>query len=430
MTTKFTKLHIILAIVFVLSIAVSIGFWVKGNGKPNIKWKLVALERGPIHVTVTATGILQAIVTVQVGTQVSGTVSEIKVDFNSQIKKGQLLARIDTTLLMASLSDAISAQEKFSAQADQANEELKRTQSLFDRALVSQSEKDLTLANARVANANLKSAKAQVARAKINLHYATIISPIEGIVLSRAVDVGQTVAASFNTPTLFTIAGDLKKMQVLASIDEADIGKIAIGQKSSFTVDAYPDTTFSAEVKQIRLQPISLQNVVSYYVILEVQNPSLKLMPGMTANLTLTVGGKENVLFAPTAALQFKPPFKKPESKTDGKDKSSNLNREKLGESAFRSEKVFVVFNGQPKPIRVKTGVSDGMHTEIETMENQQWHRQDSGSSEVKTPDPKLEEGVMVITGIESATSTPKNQTSPFMPKAPPGAGGGGGRSR
>jgi HlyD family secretion protein len=283
-------------------------FWLKGRGAPEVKWRTAPVERGPLQVSVTATGTLQAVVTVQVGTQVSGTVSAIYADFNSQVKKGQVIARIDTTLLRATLADAQSNLEKAAAQARQAEDTRKRTQALFERDLVSQSEIDQATADARVAEANLASAKAQVDRARINLRYATIVSPIDGTVLSRAVDVGQTVAASFNTPTLFTIANDLRQMQVQASVDEADIGKVRVGQRATFTVDAYPDTTFAGEVSQIRLNPVINQNVVSYDVLISVPNPNLRLMPGMTANLSIAVARKEDVLQVPSAALRFSPP--------------------------------------------------------------------------------------------------------------------------
>ena len=283
-------------------------FWLKGRGAEAPKWRTATVERGPLQVSVTATGTLQAVVTVQVGTQVSGTVSAIYADFNSQVKKGQVIARIDTTLLRATLSDALSNLEKSEAQARQAEDQRKRTQALFERDLVSQSDLDQAVANARVAQANLASAKAQVDRARINLRYATIVSPIDGTVLSRAVDVGQTVAASFNTPTLFTIANDLREMQVQAKVDEADIGKVQVGQHATFTVDAYPDSVFAGEVKQVRLNPIVDQNVVSYEVVIGVPNPELRLMPGMTANLTIAVVRKENVLQVPAAALRFAPP--------------------------------------------------------------------------------------------------------------------------
>ncbi len=450
-------------------VALAAGGWFYfGNRKMPVKFRFAEIERGAVQVSVTATGTLQAVVTVQVGTQVSGSVSAIYADFNSQVKKNQVIARIDSTLLKAALTDASSNVEKAAAQERQASQDLQRTQALFDRTLVSQSDLDQSTANARVAAANLSSARAQVDRARINLRYATILSPIDGIVLSRAVDVGQTVAASFNTPTLFTIAGDLRQMQVLASVDEADIGKIAVGQSAAFTVDAYPDSSFTGEVKQIRLQPVTVQNVVSYDVLISVPNPLLKLMPGMTANLTIAVDRKDDALLAPTAALRFMPPdwegkkggkggwdkskqaqsasaqgvsgqvgnpggygnradtsaakspdssgktggWKKPGGKRDGAGEVQGQpgradSGSGHGHGSGNWGRVFVLENGKPKPVRVHTGISDGAKTEI-------------------TGD--LEPGTQVIVGIESTAPKAPTGSSPLgMPRIGGGGGGGGG---
>ena len=393
-----------LTLVLALMIAAGGTWFLRSRANSEVKFRTAPIERGPIQVSVTATGTLQAVLTVQVGTQVSGTVSAIYVDFNSQVKKGQMVARIDTTLLRAALTDALSSQEKAAAQERQAGEELKRTKTLFAKALVSQSDLDQSTANARVAAANLNSAKAQVDRGRINLRYATIISPIDGIVLSRAVDVGQTVAASFNTPTLFTIAGDLRQMQVQASVDEADIGKISVGQKATFTVDAYPDSVFSGEVRQIRLQPVTVQNVVSYDVVISVPNPDLKLMPGMTASLTIAVARKEDALLAPAAALRFTPPDWEGK-KRGGKDSSGRQEREHKRKNADGG-KLFLLEKGKPKSVRVQVGLTDGTHTEI------------IGD---------LEPGTLVITGTENPSDATKTKASPFGMTRPPGGGGGGG---
>ncbi len=367
-------------------------FWYKGHGATEVKWRTAAVERGPLQVAITATGSLQAVLTVQVGTQVSGTVSAIYADFNSQVKKGQVIARIDTTLLRASLSDAQSNLEKAAAQARQAEDTRKRSQALFERDLISQSELDQAVADARVADANLASAKAQVDRARINLRYATIVSPIDGTVLSRAVDVGQTVAASFNTPTLFTIANDLRQMQVQASVDEADIGKVRVGQSATFTVDAYPDTSFVGEVSQIRLNPVVNQNVVSYDVLVSVPNPNLRLMPGMTANLSIAVARKDDVLQVPVAALRFIPPdaadrknkgaWKKTNGDSAGSARAGGAapssqggsdsatatrgHGNRAGKRNRLAARVYVLEQGKPKAVEVRAGLSDGSHTEIE----------------------------------------------------------------
>ncbi len=442
-------------LVVTLALACLGGYWLWGGKKAELKWKTAAAEKGPLQLSVTATGTLQAVLTVQVGTQVSGTVSALYVDFNSKVAKGQVIARIDTTLLRAALSDVISNLEKVAAQNLQAAAERKRSQALFAGGLVSQSDLDQAVANADVAAANLNSARAQVDRARINLRYATIISPIDGIVLSRAVDVGQTVAASFNTPTLFTIAGDLRQMQVQASVDEADIGKVNLGQRATFTVDAYPDSVFAGKVEQIRLQPVTVQNVVSYDVVISVPNPDLKLMPGMTASLTIVVARKENVLQVPSAALRFNPweamGLKGKDGKggkggkwaqgggsdgTDGsgggKDSGKSYRQDSAGSphkpdtvsadgkaerhwagkgrKADSSGRVFILENGKPKPVRVTTGLTDGTHTEIEG---------------------ELQAGTEVITGLDvPKTGGSPAQSSPFgMPRIG-GAGGGGGGGR
>ncbi len=438
---SFLKKRPVQAVLLFLALAAA-GSWFMWGGKaPEPKWKTAAVERGPVQVSVTATGTLQAVVTVQVGTQVSGTVSALYVDFNSKVAKGQVIARIDTTLLRAALADAQSNLERTSAQQRQAASELKRSEALFARGLISQSDLDQASANASVAAANLSSSRAQVDRARINLRYATIISPIDGIVLSRAVDVGQTVAASFNTPTLFTLAGDLREMQVQASVDEADIGKVAAGQSASFTVDAYPDMAFTGSVKQIRLQPVTVQNVVSYDVVISVPNPDLKLMPGMTASLTIAVARVEDVLSVPAAALRFSPPDpggKKAKGKGEGKtkggwkgdsagigaagagDSSEGRHRRRQGgengerASGDRSQasgRVWVLENGKPRSIHVRTGLTDGARTEI------------TG---------QIAPGTEVITGVEIAAKDSKAaQSSPFgMPKMGGGGRqGGGGRA-
>ncbi len=352
----------------ILILAIGAGFagwWMQR--KPEIHWRAAAVERGPIQVSVTATGTLQAVTTVLVGTQVSGTVSALYADFNSQVKKGQVVARIDTTLLYASLQDAQSGLASATAQQYKADADLKRMQPLFDKNLVSQSDLDAAVVNAKVAEGNLQASKAGLQRARINLRYATIVSPIDGIVLSRAVDIGQTVAASFNTPTLFTIAGDLRKMQILSSVDEADIGQVKVGQNASFTVDAYPDGKFTGVVSQIRLQPIVSSNVVTYNVMIDVENPDLKLMPGMTANLTLTIDHKEDVLLVPAAALRFQPP--RPTKSNSDSTRKHTGEWKKGGAGGGSREgfgKVFILQNGKPKFVKVKVGLSDGTKTEVE----------------------------------------------------------------
>lgn len=409
-------------------------WWYWKRGGTEVEYRYAMVERGPIQVSVTATGTLQALVTVQVGTQVSGPIASIHADFNSEVKKGQVIARLDTTLLHAALQDAKSNLARVSALEHQAAGELKRTKALFERALVSQAELDQAMAEAQVAAANLSSVQSQVERARINLRYAIITSPIDGTILSRAVDVGQTVAASFNTPTLFTIAGDLREMEVKAAVDEADIGKIRMGQKAAFTVDAYPEASFNGTVQQVRLEPKVEQNVVTYDVVIRVPNPDKKLMPGMTANLTIAVTEKEDVLLVPSSALRFRPPG-------DTGSGRGRRNKERNGDASSphtaqaaepgspgphgatatvngdrprgeggtgpegvgRKGRIFVLGAGdKPEALHVKVGVSDGSRTEIE------------GS---------VRPGALVIVGIESGAETgARNGGSPFG-LAPRGGG-------
>ncbi|MEK9137810.1 MAG: efflux RND transporter periplasmic adaptor subunit, partial [Bacteroidota bacterium] len=270
-------------------------------------YRTVKLERGDISVIVTATGTLQAVTTVQVGSQVSGTIAKLFADFNSVVKKGQVIAIIDTTFLQTQVEDAEANLQRTTAQVNQTKRELSRMEELFKKNLVSQADLDAAKTNYESAIAQRKSAQAALNRARINLKYATIRAPIDGVVISRNVDVGQTVAASLAAPTLFVIANDLTKMQVQANIDEADIGKIQVGQDVKFTVDAYPEQQFRGKVAQVRLQPNVIQNVVNYTVIVEVPNPDLKLMPGMTATITVLVDRREDALKLPNLALRFQP---------------------------------------------------------------------------------------------------------------------------
>jgi HlyD family secretion protein len=278
-----------------------------GDKKQHISIETVKVKTGSVSNIVTATGTIEAIKTVEVGTQVSGEVSKIYVDYNSQVKAGQLLAELDRkplttalTISEASLDDAKSEMTYQTANYD-------RIKALFDKKLVAASDYELALYNYEKSKASLKTAQLNYDKAKINLAYAYIYSPIDGVVLSRAVDEGQTVAASFSTPTLFSIANDLTRMQVEASIDEADIGQVKDGQRVDFTVDAYPDQEFAGTVTQIRLKPVVTSNVVTYTVIVQAPNPDKKLMPGMTASITIYVEEANNVLTVSSKALRFKP---------------------------------------------------------------------------------------------------------------------------
>lgn len=334
------------------------------NNDHEQKFKTEKVHRGDVRATVTATGTVNAVTTVLVGTQVSGTIEHLYVDFNSFVKKGQLLARIDPSIFEAQVEQAkanlFSAKanvEKAEAALLDAGRVLERNKKLFSRDLIARSELDTAETNEMSARAQLKAANAQVGQsraalkvAETNLRYTSIISPVDGMVISRNVDVGQTVAASFQTPTLFNIAQDLSKMQIDTSVDEADIGKVRKGQTVEFTVDAYPDKIFKGSVSVIRNAPITVQNVVTYDVVILVQNPEMILKPGMTANVTIITAMKKNVLLAPNAALRFQL-----------SDKVSKLQERKEN----RGHSVWVLENNKPKRIAIAAGIGDGSYTEV-----------------------------------------------------------------
>ncbi len=278
------------------------------NRNQDYNFKFDKITQGDLTVFVTATGTINAVTSVDVGTQVSGIVSKLYADFNSIVKQGQVVAQIDSTFLVQSVKDAEANLDRAKAQYTDSKRNLDREKSLFDRGLDSQLNYDAALTTYESNAAALKSAQAALDRARINLAYATIYAPIDGVVINRAVNVGQTVAASFSSPTLFTIANDLKKMQVQTTVDETDIGKVSIEQEATFTVDAYPDEKFTGSVSQIRLAPQSIQNVVNYIVLIDVENDRLKLMPGMTANVKIFIASVTNVLKVSNMALRFQPP--------------------------------------------------------------------------------------------------------------------------
>lgn len=301
------KTYWFILIALVLALAAGAYFWFGKKTEKAVEFRTGKVEKGDLQVVVTATGTLSADTTVAVGTQVSGIITKIFVDFNSVVKKGQRIAVLDTTFLAASVEDAKSGLMRAQVQSRLTKRNYERNKTLYEEKVISQADYDQTLSDYETAQANERSVKTALDRAIINLRYATIVAPVSGVVISRNVDIGQTVAASFSTPTLFSIANDLTRMQLQASIDEADIGKIKVGQEVSFRVDAYMDQMFNGTVRQVRLQPVTVQNVVNYTVVIDVPNPDLKLMPGMTANLTVKIQEATDVLKVPSAALRFWP---------------------------------------------------------------------------------------------------------------------------
>jgi RND family efflux transporter, MFP subunit len=313
--------------------------------------------------SVTATGTVNAVTTVLVGTQVSGTIKTLYVDYNSPVKDGQLIAQIDPATFeaqvgqaKANLCSAKANLQKAEATLIDSERTMNRNQELFSKGLIARSDFDTAETNYETAKASVSAAKAQIAQteaalnyAETNLRYTRIVSPVDGVVISRSVDVGQTVAASFQTPTLFTIAQDLTKMQIDTNVDEADIGKVSVEQNVDFTVDAYPEITFKGTVWQIRNAPIIVQNVVTYDVVIKVDNPELKLKPGMTANVSIITSFKKGILKIPNAALRFI---------LSETEKGIEKNVQKgLG--------IWILEKGEPKRIPILTGISDGSYTEV-----------------------------------------------------------------
>jgi HlyD family secretion protein len=301
------KTIIVITAVSVLGIATIVALKPFAKKETVVAFNTIKVEKGNISNTVTATGTIQAIKTVNVGTQVSGIILHIYVDFNDKVKQGQLLAKLDETPLRTQLEQSQSAVDQASSQLHFQEATYNRLKILYDKKLIAQTDYDQALYNFENAKAALANTKSALDRANVNLKYATITSPIDGVVLNRAIEEGQTVAASFSTPTLFTIVNDLTQMEVQTSVDEADIGKIINGQRVEFTVDAYSDLKFEGTVSQVRLQPVTTNNVVTYVVILNAPNPDKKLMPGMTASAIIYVEEKINTLLVSGKAIRFTP---------------------------------------------------------------------------------------------------------------------------
>jgi HlyD family secretion protein len=368
------KIIIIPAALVLLALAAGVYFYAKKPAEAT--FKTLKVEKGSIVSTVSATGTLAAVVTVQVGTQVSGTLAKLYVDFNSPVKKGQPIAQIDPALFLSqreqSRGNFLNAQANLSkakvAVAD-TKRTLGRNKQLLEQGIIAQSELDAAQTAYDQAVAGVQSAEAAIVQtrgalrqAETNLQYATIKSPVDGIVVSRNVDVGQTVAASFQTPTLFTIAQDLTKMQIDASIDESDISRLKVGQNVNFTVDAYPDGQFSGTVIQIRNAPIVTQNVVTYVVVIGVDNRELKLKPGMTANVAVQIMKKDDVLKIPNAALRFKPKGTKDEKAGKGGTPVKGAGMAKRGGGL----RVYLLSKeNKPVAVPVKTGIAGDGFVEL-----------------------------------------------------------------
>lgn len=359
----------------------------RGRDKKNEQYKTEKAERGDITMTVTATGTVSAVTTVQIGSQVSGVIARLYADFNSRVRKGQLLAELDPTPFQAQVEQRQADVTKARVEAANAKITYNRQRRLVSAGLTAQADLDGARAQYEAANAQVQQASAALQQSLTNLRYTKIISPIDGIVVDRQYDVGQTVAASFQAPTLFSIAQDLTKMQVQADVDQSDIGRVAVGQVARFTVDAYPDQEFRGRIAQIRYNAQVNQNVVTYPVIIEVANPEEKLRPKMTANVTIDVATVHNVLRIANAALRFKPESNGQEGggrARGGAPGGGNPERAaaQMGErqrgiggaaGAFgrgpAPKKLQTVYllseDKKPKPMQIRTGITDGRFTEV-----------------------------------------------------------------
>ena len=349
-TKHFSKVWIAMIVVVILAIVA----WLLSGGKEkeDINFKQEKVGTHTLQNSITATGTIEAVTSVTVGTQVSGIVNKLYVDYNSVVKKGQVIAELDKTNLISEFNTAkanlASAESNLSYQS--AN--MKRYQTLYKKGLVSADDYENALLTYRQSKEQVATAKENVQKAQTNLGYATITSPIDGTVISKSVEEGQTVAASFNTPELFTIAKDLTNRQVVADVDEADIGEVAVGNRVAFTVDAYPDDTFEGVVKQVRLEATTTNNVVTYEVVISAPNADLKLKPGLTANVTIFTKEQPNVLSVPNKALRFTPT-----KETVGKDM-------KIVDCKGKN-KVWTLNDKTWTAHPVNIGQSDATHTQI-----------------------------------------------------------------
>ncbi len=388
-----------LVILAAILIVAGIGAWMLWGPSPKFKvaFSTVKIEKGNISNTVTATGTVEPVTQVEVGTQVSGIIDKLYADYNSEVTKGQLIAELDKVNLLNELASKKSSMNSSKTEYEYQLKNYTRSKTLHEKGLISDTDYELASYNYEKARNTYAISKNEYAKAQTNLGYATIYSPIDGVVLSRAVEEGQTVNAGMSTPTLFTIANDLTDMQVVADVDEADIGGVEKGQRVTFTVDAYPSDTFEGKVTQVRQEATVTSNVVTYEVVISARNPDLKLKPGLTANITIYTIEKKNVLTVPGKALRFTPeaPFIGPEDEVKDIDAPHKL--------WTREGRTFQAH-------AVETGISNGILTEIV-----------SG----------LPEGTVIITEaiagqMPGIAPTPageekQSESSPFMP-GPPGS--------
>lgn len=384
------KALVIAAVAAIATLAV----WLLSGGKKEekITFDTAAVAPANIMNSITATGTIEPVTSVTVGTQVSGIVSKLFVDYNSVVKKGQVIAELDKTNLMSQLNTAKTQLATAQSQLNYQTANYKRYKTLFEKGLVAADDFDNAKLSYTQAKEQVASAKEEVQRAQTNLGYATITSPIDGVVLSKSVEEGQTVAASFSTPELFTIAQDLTNMQVVADVDEADIGDVKEGERVTFTVDAYPDDTFEGEVKQVRQEATTTNNVVTYEVVISAPNADLKLKPGLTANVTIYTAERKGVLSVPSKALRFIP-------------QKETVGKMKIVDAANAKNKVWTIEGNSIVAHKVNIGMTDGTNTQIV-----------GGIAEGT----KVITGLNVMGGEEKMPMEAQGEKSPFAP-GPPG---------
>lgn len=384
------KALVIAAVAAIATLAV----WLLSGGKKEetITFDTAAVAPANIMNSITATGTIEPVTSVTVGTQVSGIVSKLFVDYNSVVKKGQVIAELDKTNLMSQLNTAKTQLATAQSQLNYQTANYKRYKTLFEKGLVAADDFDNAKLSYTQAKEQVASAKEEVQRAQTNLGYATITSPIDGVVLSKSVEEGQTVAASFSTPEMFTIAQDLTNMQVVADVDEADIGDVKEGERVSFTVDAYPDDTFEGEVKQVRQEATTTNNVVTYEVVISAPNADLKLKPGLTANVTIYTAERKGVLSVPSKALRFIP-------------QKETVGKMKIVDAANAKNKVWTIEGNSIVAHKVNIGMTDGTNTQIV-----------GGIAEGT----KVVTGLNVMGGEEKMPMEAQGEKSPFAP-GPPG---------
>lgn len=382
-----------LVIAAVAAIA-ALAVWLLSGGKKEekITFDTAAVAPANIMNSITATGTIEPVTSVTVGTQVSGIVSKLFVDYNSVVKKGQVIAELDKTNLMSQLNTAKTQLATAQSQLNYQTANYNRYKTLFEKGLVAADDFDNAKLSYTQAKEQVASAKEEVQRAQTNLGYATITSPIDGVVLSKSVEEGQTVAASFSTPELFTIAQDLTNMQVVADVDEADIGDVKEGERVSFTVDAYPNDTFEGEVKQVRQEATTTNNVVTYEVVISAPNADLKLKPGLTANVTIYTAERKGVLSVPSKALRFTP-------------QKETVGKMKIVDVANAKNKVWTIEGNSIVAHKVNIGMTDGTNTQIV-----------GGIAEGT----KVITGLNVMGGEEKMPMEAQGEKSPFAP-GPPG---------